>query len=134
MSWFLGGAGDAVGDEHKKLDGVWFVESVVRDPRENNPDEGKGLRCIIRGERVTVYLPGEDKPAGALVIDIHPAKKPKALDIRPAGEKDSAAAIYELKGDTLRVCWSPLGKDRPKAFGAPAGSGQGLVVLKRKKA
>jgi uncharacterized protein (TIGR03067 family) len=128
-----GGPGDAAKDEHTKLDGTWVVESVVRDPRERNPDEGKGIRCIIKGEKVVAKLPGDDKPAGALAIKIDAAKTPKTMDLRPEGERGKILAIYELKGDTLRVCWSPLGKERPSEFASNAGSGHTLVILKREK-
>jgi hypothetical protein len=56
------GPGDAAREEQKKLEGTWVVESVLRDPREMNPDEGKGFRCVIQGEKVVAKLPGDDKP------------------------------------------------------------------------
>jgi uncharacterized protein (TIGR03067 family) len=127
------GPSNAAQDEHKDLNGTWVVESIVRDPRETNPNEGKGIRCIISGEKVVAKLPGEDKPAGALTFKIDSTKKPKTMDLRPEGERDSIPAIYELKGDTLRVCWSPVGKERPKEFASEPGSGHSLVVLKREK-
>ena len=39
--------------------------------------------------------------------------------------------IYELTGDTLKLCWNEPGMDRPMAFDEKASSG--LAVLKRKK-
>jgi uncharacterized protein (TIGR03067 family) len=127
------GAGDAAKEEHKKLDGEWTIESVLRDPREPIPEEGKGMRCIIKDEKLVAKLPGNDKPAGELVLRIDPTKRPKTLDVRPRGEKDTILAIYELKDDTLRVCLSPLGKERPKEIASKPGSGVTLVVLKRAK-
>jgi uncharacterized protein (TIGR03067 family) len=133
VSMAAGAPGDAAKDEHKKLDGAWVVASVIRDPREKNPDEGKGIRCLIKGEKLVAKLPGEDKPAGGLIIKCDPTKTPKALDIRPEGEKEKILAIYELKDDTVRVCWSAVGKERPTEFASKPGSGQSLVVLKREK-
>ena len=127
-----GGCGTAKEDE-KNLDGTWVVESVLRDPREKNKDEGKGLRCVIEGTKVVAKMPGEDKPCGALIIKIDPIEKLKTMDIRPEGEKDTILAIYELEGDTLRVCWSPLGKERPTEFASKPGTGHALVVLRREK-
>src|SRR5262245_24145518 len=128
-----GGPGAAAPEGRKELDGTWVVESVTRDPREQNAGEGKGIRCVIRGERLVATLPGEDRPAGTLILKTDPTKKPNAMDIRPAGEKDIILAIYDLQGDTLRVCWSPVGKGRPAEFASPPGSGHSLVVLKREK-
>jgi uncharacterized protein (TIGR03067 family) len=127
------GPGDAAKEEHQKLDGTWVVEGVLRDPREKDPNEGKGIRCVIKGDKVVAKLPGDDKPAGGLIIKIDPTKKPKAMDIRPEGENDTILAIYELKGDRLRVCWNPLGKQRPTELASRSGSGQSLVELKREK-
>jgi uncharacterized protein (TIGR03067 family) len=118
-------------EELKKLEGTWVVESIVRDPREKHADQGKGIRCIIKGENVMVKVPGEEKPAGGLRIKIDPTKMPKAMDVQPEGEKDAIAAIYEVKGDTVRVCGAPHGKARPTAFASEPGSGHTLFVLKR---
>lgn len=127
------------------MDGTWVVVSVVRDPRERGPGEGKGLRCIIAGEKVVAKLPGEDKPAGGLLIRIDPTKKPRAIDlwvdesqfgksVEATFKEPPLLAIYELDGDTLRVCWAPLEKrERPAEFASKPGSGHSLVVLKRAK-
>ena len=124
----------AVKDEMKRLDGVWVIESILRDPREKGADEGKGIRCIIKDGKVVVKLPGEDKEAGRCTITIDPAAKPKTLDITPDGEKESILAIYELDGDALKICWGSLEKkERPTDFASKPGSMQSLLVLKREK-
>ena len=127
-----GGCGTAK-HENKKLDGTWVVESVLRDPREKDREEGKGIRCVIEGTKVVAKMPGEDKPSGTLTIKVDSTEKLKTMDIRPEGEKDTILAIYELEGDTLRICWSPVGKKRPTEFASKPGTGHALVVLKREK-
>jgi uncharacterized protein (TIGR03067 family) len=128
------GQDDIVKVELKKLDGTWVVESILRDPREKYPDEGKGIQCVIQEGKVVAELSGKDKPwPGGLAIKIYTAKTPRAMDLQPEGGKDAILAIYELKGDTLRVCWGPLGKPRPTEFASKPGSGHSLVVLKREK-
>jgi hypothetical protein len=42
--------------------------------------------------------------------------------------------IYEVKGDTQRVCVAAAGKPRPKAFESREGSGHTLITYKRAKA
>jgi uncharacterized protein (TIGR03067 family) len=140
-----GAKDDALALERTKLDGTWVVESIVRDPKERGPGEGQGIRCVIAGGKVVLTFPGQDKPAGSLLIRIDPTRRPKALDIRedepPSGKSVDATrkappvlAIYEVDGDTLRVCWAPLEKrERPKEFAAKPGSNHSLVVLKRQK-
>jgi hypothetical protein len=41
--------------------------------------------------------------------------------------------IYELEGNTWKVCYAMPGKERPKDFSAKEGSGQTLAVWEREK-
>ena len=41
--------------------------------------------------------------------------------------------IYEISGDTLKVCFDPEGKKRPTEFKTEAGAPTVLVVHKRVK-
>lgn len=120
-------------EPREELDGIWVVESVVRDPPERDADEAQGVRCIIAGETLVVKLPGDDKARGWASIHSDARQKPKALDITPDGEKEPVLAIYELDGDTLLVCWGPPGKGRVTELSSEPGSGQSLIVLKREK-
>jgi hypothetical protein len=47
--------------------------------------------------------------------------------------KKTALGIYELSGDTYKLCYAPPGKDRPKEFSAKEGTGYTLSVWQRKK-
>ena len=137
--------GDALRKERRSLGGTWVVESIVRDPRERGEGEGKGFKVVIIGEKVVVKAPGEDKSIAGLILRIDPTKEPKTLDLwvdeTPFGKtrKDTfkeppVLAIYELSGDTLRVCWAPLEKrERPTEFASKAETGHSLVMLRREK-
>jgi len=129
-------------EEQKSLNGVWIVESIAW------PNEGKrelkGMRCAISSDKVSITLPGEDKPSGGILIRIDPTKKPKTIDVfespPPGKSKEDALknppvlGIYELQGETLRISWVPLEqRERPKAFPSKPGGGQSLLVLKRQK-
>jgi uncharacterized protein (TIGR03067 family) len=121
------------------------VESVVRDPREKQADEGRGLKIVVKGAKAVFKVPAGDMLIGGFVIKIDPTKRPKTVDIwsdessfgksvEDTLKGPPVLAIYELDGDTLRVCWAPVAKrDRPTEFAAKTGSGHGLVVLKREK-
>ena len=127
--------GPLVADDAKQeLDGTWVVESVVRDPKEKGAREGKSFRVMIPGEAVVVEAAQKDTILGTLAIKLDAAKKPKSVEITPEGEKEAVLAIYELEGDTLKVCWGPLEKkEAPTQFSAKPGSRQSVVTLKRKK-
>jgi uncharacterized protein (TIGR03067 family) len=41
--------------------------------------------------------------------------------------------IYEIKGDTMKLCIAPAGQPRPTSFTSKRGSGNKLLVMKRVK-
>jgi uncharacterized protein (TIGR03067 family) len=67
---------------------------------------------------------------------VHPSAHPKTIDVTftEGPEKGkSSYGIYELEGDTYRVCIGLTGKPRPTDFASTPGSGHVLEVLKREK-
>src|SRR4051794_7413966 len=100
---------DAIQKERKSLEGTWGVESLVRDPREKGEGEGKGLRVVIKGEKVVVKAPDEEKPIGGLIIKLDPTKTPKTLDawadetafgksLEDTYKESPVLGVYELGG------------------------------------
>jgi uncharacterized protein (TIGR03067 family) len=67
---------------------------------------------------------------------LDPTKKPKAIDaVRSEGmdKGKPMLGIYELEGESQKVCFAPVGKERPTEFSSAAGSGHVLTVWKRAK-
>ena len=67
---------------------------------------------------------------------VNTAKKPKEINITKMlndGSDTSMLGIYELDGDTLKLCFDGFGKKRPTEFKAKDGSTQSNYVLKREK-
>jgi uncharacterized protein (TIGR03067 family) len=64
-------------------------------------------------------------------------KKPRQIDLLfeegPGDVKDKTSkAIFEIKGDTLRICTGKPGEDdRPTEFSAPEGTNRLLLTFKR---
>jgi uncharacterized protein (TIGR03067 family) len=88
--------------------------------------EMMGKLAVRRGDQVLV--------AGTVTLD--PTKKPKASDLtltEGENKEKRGVAIYELTGDTFRLCAARPGEKRPTEFSAKAGSGQMLIVYKREK-
>ena len=67
-------------------------------------------------------------------FELRPDKRPPELDVFDEDDKLTSMFIYELSGDTLRICTlGRLGKTRPKAIGSTADDERRLLVLKRVK-
>jgi len=86
-------------------------------------------------EKSTPLTPKDGKAiSGAFKVDA--TKKPKTMDMTPSEGRykdKTLLGIYELDGDTLKICFAEPGKDRPTDFTSKAGSGVVLAIHKREK-
>jgi uncharacterized protein (TIGR03067 family) len=129
---FLAGADDSKDDapkkELKKLEGTWAVGSATF---QGKPDKEEGGEFIFTPDQLTIK--GKDGKKEIVSFKIDPSKKPKIMDFTPEDKKKNASpgkAIYELDGDTLKICVGPPDK-RPDEI---SDKGHVLFTLKRKKA
>ncbi len=123
-------AQDDVKKELDRLKGKWTVVSVERDGKAlaNFKD---GVRTMD-GEKYTLAPKTGAALMGTFKID--PGKKPKVMDMMPADGQykgKTLLGIYELDGDTLKICFGEPGKDRPSEFTSTAGTV--LAIHKRQK-
>jgi len=121
---------DKLKDALKKLEGTWVVDSAV--------DSGEGIgselnwEWVFDGNKITRQNPqgGETQE---FTYKIDPTVSPMAFDLTWPKEKFTCSCIYEIKGDTLRICMSKLKPDeRPTKF-TDTDVGYCLMVLKRPK-
>ncbi|HEY1859629.1 MAG TPA: sigma-70 family RNA polymerase sigma factor, partial [Gemmataceae bacterium] len=128
---------DPVKEELKMLEGTWKYVSAEMRGQAKPEDEIKGLTVVIKGDSVVVENDGKSI-GGKGKITIDPTKKPKTMDLVITGNnpdepeaKQTYLSIYELDGDTLRIC---LGIERPEEFKMTAETGNTeFTVLKRAK-
>ena len=85
----------------------------------------------VAGDRFTAIGMGHDY-AGRVEIDA--STKPKRFDLvftegPEAGNRNRG--IYDLEGDTWKICLNMLGKPRPRTFASRPGSGNALEVFTR---
>jgi uncharacterized protein (TIGR03067 family) len=108
----------------KEVDGKKFSEEEIKDVIATN--DGSGTCWVRRGGKVI----------GAGTVKLDPTTKPRTIDIAfTEGEHkgETALGIYEIEGDTFRVCCVHARSGRPTEFSAGAGSGRTLVVYQREK-
>ncbi len=117
--------------ELARLQGAWQTVSVEVDGAPVPAYQYRDARLVVTGDRFVLANPLPDAGQhveGSLRLD--PTRTPKELDIR----LDSGQAfheVYELEGDTLRVCYPVRGGPRPAALKTAPGSGLSLVVYRR---
>jgi uncharacterized protein (TIGR03067 family) len=127
--------GDDKDDDVKGIQGTWLVDPAtfaeVKD-KEALKEALKGsqdVRIIFEGDKYTMKHPPGNEEKGAFRLD--PSKKPKEIDFG-----DRANGIYELEGDTLKLCWDQQGKTngRPTKFSLKQDKDSvHYFVLKREK-
>ena len=87
----------------------------------------------IKGESVTMKI---GVKSHVLAVKIDAAKTPKNLDITPedgSRRRKTMKAIYEVKGDELKICHGDHDADRPTELTSKEGSGLTLATFKRVK-
>jgi uncharacterized protein (TIGR03067 family) len=135
---FLLAADQPTSDANKKdldrLQGDWAAVSMVYDGHQLPDDDAQSLFRTVKADHYTLFLFKKAIGKGTFMLDA--TKKPKTIDFLAA----SAAAkpvpihgIYELDGDTWKVCYAAPGKERPKEFTAKEESGFTLAVWEREK-
>jgi uncharacterized protein (TIGR03067 family) len=126
-------------DAKKDLDriqGSWVGASGESSGNALPDEQVKGTKFVLKGDKYSYTVADTYQEEGTLKID--PTKKSKTIDVTIVEGDDKGETqlgIYELHGDTLRLCFARPGKDnaRPKDFSTNAGNQQLLLVLTREK-
>ena len=120
--------------ELKKFKGTWSVESHEAEGAPAPAEDLKTITLVFEGDKFEVRRDGKVFQSGTQKVD--PSRKPKTVDARVTegeGKGKVMLGIYQLDGDTLKVCFDPEGKKRPTEFKTATGSGTFLNVHKRTK-
>jgi uncharacterized protein (TIGR03067 family) len=125
-------AADDAKDDHETIQGTWKAVAV-EDSGQKTPEaalKAINVKWVIGKDKIA-YQVGKMTTEWTYKLD--PTKKPKWIDLK---EGDRAMpGIYELDGDTLKVCYPERGKGkRSTAFESkPDSVNDVLVVLRREK-
>jgi uncharacterized protein (TIGR03067 family) len=117
------------------LDGVWIPVKAELGGQVMSDAVLKTIILKINKTQYEVTVEGTPQSDEG-TIEFDPSAKPKGMKI--AGQKGPNAgkiipAIYELKADTLRVCYDLSGASRPTDFKSSGGTKLYLVTYNRKK-
>ncbi|HTI70431.1 MAG TPA: TIGR03067 domain-containing protein [Candidatus Limnocylindria bacterium] len=118
-------------DDAKELEGLW-KPSVAELGGQPMPEAVLKVISLKMEKGQYQVLVGNSPDKGTYTID--PTAKPRGITVKGvegANQGKTFPAIYELDGDTLRICYDLSGAKRPTEFKSPAGTKLYLVTYKR---
>lgn len=124
------------GEVRKELDrfqGTWKFVSLEAEGKKVPEADFRTARLVLEGNKFT-FTDDHGTYHGTFAVDLK--QKPKAIDVTFTDGPDegkTCLGVYELEGDTYKVCIGLVGKDRPQEFASRPGSGHVLEVLRREK-
>lgn len=119
--------------EKQLLQGTWKGVSLEGPDGKPLPKIAEATRVVVNGDKWTIFR-GEEKTEYTFAVD--PTKAPKTLDVieEKDGKKSVALCLYELDGDTLKICRpAPPSRLEPRPAKFASGDGNALMTLKREK-
>jgi uncharacterized protein (TIGR03067 family) len=114
--------------------GTWLVVSMEHNGHESAPEDFAGQSSSYEKNRWTLKVGDKVRRRGIITLD--PSQTPKAIntwDSDGPHADDTSPGIYEVTGDTLKLCFAPPGEKRPETFTTKSGTGSFFAVYKKKK-
>lgn len=113
--------------DHDLLQGTWHVTQLLVEGREENRRDAMTL--IINKDQA-ILGSGERDEDETGTFTLGTSEKHKTIDLMLRHE--GLIGIYQIEGDTLKLCLTRRGRPRPTSFEAPVGdSDQALLILTR---
>ena len=116
----------------QQMQGTWQLESL---------EDGKKAKVDLK--KRTLFIGGElflvrdgDRVVQAGVLRLVASRSPRRIDVavrKGQNEDGTMLGIYEVKGDTLKVCFDPEGEGRPDKFATKPDTPRFVAVYKRVK-
>ncbi len=123
----------ALGDDSKPaIDGSWLATSAELRGKELPAKAAATIKLTLNNGKYEVIAESADR--GTVTYDN--AAKPKTMEIKGTegpNKGKTILAIYELKDDTLTICYDLSGTARPTEFKTQPNSKLFLVTYKREK-
>jgi uncharacterized protein (TIGR03067 family) len=117
----------------KELEGTWVSAAATHAGQPVGDDLAKGAEIVFSGDKYTATLGGVTETG---TFTVGRAKKPYTIDLKAvsgAKRPKGPPAIFEVDGDTLRICFALDTKVPPKDFTSTAENKHFVVTYKRMK-
>ena len=124
---------DASRVDLEMVQGIWRTVAVEVDGSPVAPWLFESATLVITGDRFILRNPlpdADERTEGVLTLGAE--KVPKELTVA-LDSGQMIEEIYEVEGNTLRICYPVKGNRRPTAFRTTPDSGLSLVLYKREK-
>lgn len=115
----------------EKLQGVWNITALEMDGNRMPENMFFGAQIVVKADLFESLSMGMVY-VGKITLDVR--KKPKRFDIaftEGHAKGKTNYGIYEIKGDSWKLCLDTSGNDRPESFATKPGSGYALETLVR---
>jgi uncharacterized protein (TIGR03067 family) len=126
---------EAIKKDRKQIEGTWRMVSLTVNGNKSAEGDVKKL-TVVNGSDGTWSLRSEGNEISKGTSTFNPTQSPKTIDFTPTegGGKDSLfLGIYELGENTRKLCFAPMGKNRPAEFSSTADNQHVLVEFKREE-
>ncbi len=117
-------------DDAKAIQGNWKPAKAELAGQPMADDVLKSISLKLENGHYEVFV-GDKPDKGTYTLDS--ATKPKSMTVTGADGRKTYPAIFELQGDTLRICYDLSGAKHPTEFKSIAGTKLYLVTYSRKK-
>jgi uncharacterized protein (TIGR03067 family) len=121
------------GKDRDAMQGTWLPETAELAGKMFPDEIRKSMKLVIKDGKYTVNV---GKAVDEGTVKLNATAKPKEMDVTGTDGPNKGKtflAIYEQKGDTLRICYDLSGKNRPTEFKTKEDTQLFLVTYKRKK-
>jgi uncharacterized protein (TIGR03067 family) len=127
----------AVEDVTKKKDedlfqGTWVGVKLFEEGEKAPEEKAKQMSCNCEDDVLLLEIENKTE---RIVFKLDASKKPKQIGFQQGGRDSNSftPGIYELDGDTLKICWKTSEQEgRPTDFKPDTKNKWSMVVLKRK--
>lgn len=127
----------ALADDSKKdpakIEGTWLAKSAELGGKKLSKKFTENLKLTLKEGEYEVQAESPDRGT----VTYKDSADPKEMDIKGTegpNKGKTFLAIYELSGDTLKICYDLSGKSRPAEFKTEPKTQLFFVTYDRKKA